>query len=106
MTFGECLKKLRQEKEITQETLGEIIGVSARMIGYYESNTHFPKDAESLIKLAKYFNVSLDYLLGMNKNRNYNRLLQSNRNYNKLTDKGKREADEYILFLLQKYKVK
>lgn len=106
MTFGECLKKLRQEKEITQEALGKIIGVSARMIGYYESDTHFPKDAESLIKLAEYFSVSLDYLLGIDENRNYNSLLKFNNNYNKLPSKGKRDADEYILFLLQKYKIK
>lgn len=106
MTFGERLKKLRQEKEITQSTLGELIGVSARMISFYESDTHFPKDAQSLIKLAQYFKVSLDYLLGLTNNRNYDTLINSNKNYSKLPDKGKLEADEYILFLLQKYKNK
>jgi len=106
MTFGERLKKLRQEKEITQSMLGELIGVSARMISFYESDMHFPKDAQSLIKLAQYFKVSLDYLLGMTNDRNYDNFTQFNKNYNKLPDKGKLEVEEYILFLLQKYKLK
>jgi transcriptional regulator with XRE-family HTH domain len=66
MNFGKRLKWLRQEKEVTQSEIGELLGVSSRMVSFYESNTHFPRDAESLIKLARYFNVSLDYLVGAN----------------------------------------
>lgn len=64
MTFGERLKKLRLEKGITQEKLGNIIGVSDRVIGYYEADNRFPKDDTLLNKIADYFDVSLDYLLG------------------------------------------
>lgn len=64
MTFGERLKKLRLEKGITQEKLGNIIGVSDRVIGYYEADNRFPKDDTLLNKIADYFEVSLDYLLG------------------------------------------
>lgn len=64
MTFGERLKKLRIEKGITQEKLGKIIGVSDRVIGYYEADNRFPKDDILLNKIADYFEVSLDYLLG------------------------------------------
>ena len=64
MTFGERLKKLRLEKGITQEKLGNIIGVSDRVIGYYEADNRFPKDNTLLNKIADYFDVSLDYLLG------------------------------------------
>lgn len=106
MTFGERLKMLRQEKEITQAELGQLLGVSARMIGFYEVGKHIPRDAESFIKLAKYFDVSLDYLLGMSNVRNYELLIKSYKMYISLSDKGKQAADEYIFFLNQKYKTK
>ncbi len=70
MTFGERLKKLRTEKGITQEKLGNIIGVSDRVIGYYEADNRFPKDEILLNKIADYFEVSLDYLLGRTDNKN------------------------------------
>lgn len=69
MTFGERLKKLRIEKGITQEKLGNIIGVSDRVIGYYEADNRFPKDDILLNKIADYFEVSLDYLLGRTDNK-------------------------------------
>lgn len=64
MTFGEKLRKLRTEKGITQAQLGEIVGVSDRVIGYYESDDRFPKDDTILKKMADYFNISLDEMLG------------------------------------------
>jgi len=64
MTFGERLRKLRTEKGITQLQLGQKIGVSDRVIGYYESDDRFPKDDETLKRLADFFDVSLDELLG------------------------------------------
>lgn len=63
MTFGERLRKLRTEKGITQAQLGNIIGVSDRVVGYYESDDRFPKDDVILKKMADYFNISLDELL-------------------------------------------
>lgn len=65
MRFGDILKQLREEKGITQKELGKYINVSDRVIGYYESNNRFPKDETILINIAKYFNVSLDYLVGL-----------------------------------------
>ena len=106
MTFGERLKKLRQEKEVTQVEIGELLGVGRRMVSFYESNKHFPSDAESLIKLSAYFNVSLDYLLGTSDIRNYDDMLKSFNIYKVLPPEGMKEADEYMRFLVQKYKLK
>ncbi|MDA3731624.1 helix-turn-helix transcriptional regulator [Niameybacter massiliensis] len=64
MLFGDILKKLRLEKGITQKQLGEVIGISDRVIGYYESNNRFPKDEKVIKDLAAYFNVTTDFLLG------------------------------------------
>lgn len=106
MTFGERLKKLRQERELTQGQIGELLGVGSRMISFYESDTHFPRDAESLIRLARYFDVSLDYLLGVTSIRNYDDFLTSHKIYKLLPEKGRQEADEYFLYLKYKYRVK
>lgn len=61
--FGSRLRKLRKDKELTQKELGEIIGVSGRVVGYYESDDRFP-DGDTLAKIANYFKVTIDYLLG------------------------------------------
>lgn len=68
MLFGDRLRKLREEKNITQKELGLIVGLSDRVIGYYESNDRFPKEENILKKFADYFNCSLDYLLGRTDN--------------------------------------
>lgn len=64
MLFGDRLKILRDEKKLTQTDLANIINISGRVIGYYESNERFPKDQQALVCIANYFNVSLDWLLG------------------------------------------
>ena len=63
MTFGERLRTLRQESGMSQEELGYRIGVSARVVGYYESVDRFPKNQQILVDIAKAFQISLDYLL-------------------------------------------
>lgn len=61
--FGERLKRLRKGKDITQGQLAEVIGVVPSAIGKYERlETSYPS-IDALIKLADYFNVSIDYLL-------------------------------------------
>lgn len=61
--FGERLKRLRKDKDITQGQLAEVIGVVPSAIGKYERlETSYPS-IDALIKLANYFNVSIDYLL-------------------------------------------
>ena len=61
--FGERLKLLRQEKKKTQREMAEFLGVQLRAYQYYESGSFFP-EILNLIKLADYFDVSTDYLLG------------------------------------------
>ena len=63
MTFGERLRTLRIEAGLSQEDLGHAIGVSARVVGYYETDDRFPKNQQILVDIAKTFQVSLDYLL-------------------------------------------
>lgn len=57
------LRKLRLENGISQQQLGEILLVSQQSINKYENHNVEP-DVQGLIKIANYFNVSIDYLLG------------------------------------------
>lgn len=59
----DILKKLRADKRITQEQLGRAVGVSQQSINSYE-NTETQPDFVILVKIADYFNVTIDYLLG------------------------------------------
>lgn len=63
MAFGDKLKALRTSKGMSQKELGDLIGISDRVVGYYEANDRFPKDEMVLKKLADYFNITLDELL-------------------------------------------
>lgn len=60
---GEIIKKLRKEKNITQEQLGDIIGVKKSAIAKYESGRVENLKRSSIEKLANFFNVSPSYLL-------------------------------------------
>lgn len=57
------LKILREEKKLNQIELGKIIGVSGQALGMYE-NEKRDMSTDTVIKLANYFDVSTDYLLG------------------------------------------
>ena len=61
--FGDRLKKLRREKDITQSQLAEVIGVVPSAVSKYERIEASYPSVEALIKIADYFNVSIDFLL-------------------------------------------
>ncbi len=65
----EIIKQLRKEKKITQGQLAEAMNVSRSTIAMWETSGSCPKQ-ESLKKLADYFLVSTDYLLGRITNEN------------------------------------
>lgn len=71
MTFSQRLKELRKREKITQEQLAQIIGVERSSIGKYETGT-IPS-IEILTRIAKYFNVSTDLLLGNERKTDYTR---------------------------------
>lgn len=61
--FAERLLELRKEQKISQAKLAKEIDVSFSVVCYWETDRSEPT-APNLIKLADYFNVSVDYLLG------------------------------------------
>ncbi len=61
--FSERIKELRKNNNVTQGELAEEIGITATGVSYWESGKAMP-NSETLQRLAKYFNVSIDYLTG------------------------------------------
>ena len=62
--LGEKIKYLRKEKGIGQNLLARELGVSNASISYWETGKQIPS-AEVVYKIAKYFEVTADYLLGL-----------------------------------------
>ena len=65
MLFKDRLKMLRKEKKVTQVCLGQMLNYGYTAIANYESGRNNPS-IEDLKKIAAIFNVSMDYLLGVN----------------------------------------
>ena len=62
--FNERLKELRILKGLSQDALSKETGISTTAICYYETGQRVP-NANVIITFAKYFDVSADYLLGL-----------------------------------------
>ena len=60
---GATIVKLRKEKDVGQKELAAFLGMSIPTISNYEKNVHAP-DLSTLCRLADYFQVTTDYLLG------------------------------------------
>ena len=56
--IGSFLKELRKEKDLTQETLAERLGVSNRTISRWETGSNMP-DIGMLVELAEFYSVSI-----------------------------------------------
>lgn len=103
------LKKLRESKNITQLKLSMDLGVSQELISRYELGTSFPQP-NMLIKLAQYFNCSVDYLLGITDVTTPMKYFASSSNnfknadiiskYNSLSIEDKKYFDLFLTFLL------
>ncbi|RXM79614.1 transcriptional regulator [Clostridium tetani] len=68
-SIGEIIKELREEEGLNQLELSKILNVHKGSISNWENNKRTP-DADMLIKIADFFNCSVDYLLGNTKIRN------------------------------------
>ena len=96
---GERLSELRKDKGYTQQQLAELLSVSKYTISSYENEKTSP-DVRSLIFIAKLFNISLDYLMGL-----IDTPVSYNREHNCLqlpsgfTDLQLDQIQEYIEFL-------
>ena len=63
-TLAERIKLLREQKDITQSSLAKSLGISRSGVNAWEMGLSTPS-TQYIVELAKSFNVSTDYLLGM-----------------------------------------
>lgn len=105
--FYPRLRDLKEDCDITQSTVAEIIGMSAKQYARYErGEIDIPLCAA--VKLAKYYKVSLDYIAGItNDKRGLNRSDLSKddeellKKFHALSDGGKHRVRERIEVLLE-----
>ena len=102
------LRKLRESKNLTQLQLSIKLEVSQELISRYELGTSFPQP-QMLIKLANFFNCSVDYLLGLTDIPTPTKYLVSTSNiesaelyskYKSLSNEDKKYFDRFLSFLL------
>lgn len=63
MSFGKNLEKLRKDNKVSQARLGEVLGITQQMVSNYEKESSQP-NIELLVKMADFFKVSIDALVG------------------------------------------
>ncbi|MEC0228045.1 MULTISPECIES: helix-turn-helix domain-containing protein [Paenibacillus] len=63
MKYGDRIAQLREKRGLTQEELSTKIGISRAALSHYETNRREP-DYETINKIATFFHVTIDYLLG------------------------------------------
>ena len=63
MTLSESLKQLRREKNVLQKELAVYLRCSPGTVSNYENGVHEP-DLETLCRMADFFEVTVDFLLG------------------------------------------
>ncbi|MEA4962810.1 helix-turn-helix domain-containing protein [Lutispora sp.] len=115
MSFGEKLAMLRGEKNMSRNELAKILNISYSSISKYETEIRFP-DQDMLRKIADYFQVSTDYLLGRTDVRYFYdedeageissvSETASYHDFNKdeLPEEAIKQINDYIEFIKQKY---
>jgi len=63
MTYNERIREIREDNQLTQQKVADLLNIGQRTYADYESGkTRIPVD--NLMKLAKFYNVSMDYITG------------------------------------------
>ena len=88
MYIGENIKRLRREKNITQEKLAEHLNISCQAISKWERNETYP-DITLVLPIASYFGVSTDELLGVDHAKTEQKIRDCLDEYDRLSNLGK-----------------
>ncbi|EPR07673.1 helix-turn-helix domain-containing protein [Ruminiclostridium papyrosolvens] len=102
------LRKLRKSKKLTQADVASALEIGRSTYTKYESGKSKPV-SEMLIKIADYFGVSVDYLLGRTDIRNYQESKIKTKAYHNLDvtglpDEAVKQVEDYIELIKLKYK--
>ncbi len=64
MAYYERLKDVREDRDLTQADIAELLGTTRQQVSKWETGVQM-MGVDKYIKLAKHYNVSVDYLLGL-----------------------------------------
>lgn len=102
MDIGGTIRKLRLQKGLTQEQLSYALSVSVQTVSRWENGVNDP-DVAMLPMVAKLFNVTTDYLLGMEGEKNMAKLLKTVETFEV---NSRKDADEMVTkFKAEKFPV-
>ncbi len=103
VSFGERLRFLREERKLGQKEVGDLLDVSVSSVGKYENGERTPSP-DTIIKLADFFDVSADFLLGRSEVREPAEKILARFNIGKdLPEKALKEFEEVKNYILHKY---
>lgn len=77
--YGKEIKEWREIKNKTQQEVANETGIPQRTISYIESDAGIP-NIEQCVKLAKYYGISIEELIGKNENKEYEKTKYNNCN--------------------------
>jgi len=102
------IKELREQRGLSQASLASSLGVAQNTLSNWENAKRAP-DSEKLIRIADYFAVSVDYLLGRavspsHGNEKTAAMVSGGGDYSDLTPEAKTALNDYVDFLREKYK--
>lgn len=101
--IGERLWDLRKDAGLTQDELAAALKINKHSISSYEREKSEPPDAIK-IEMAKFFHVSVDYLLGLTDNPSpYDKCRNILRLPSNFPEAARESLDDYIEFLNKKY---
>ncbi|MBB6272985.1 transcriptional regulator with XRE-family HTH domain [Pedobacter cryoconitis] len=104
--IGERITQLRKAKNWSQDELAKGIDSSRVMIGKYEREDNSPS-IEVIVKLAKAFQVSVDYLLGEGPNASYDKeMIKRLDELETLPESEKQHIFHYMDLIIRDYKTK
>lgn len=102
------LKLLRKEKGLIQKDIAKLLNVSIPAVNQYESGKR-DMSTDTVVKLAEYFNVSTDYLLGKTDIRNPGKQIDdilneamigmSKEDYEALTETQKKQIRDFAIYI-------
>ena len=98
MIFSENFKKLRKERQITQQVVADYLGITRQAIAAYEKGKREP-NLNMIVRIAEFFEVSVDYLLGVSQLRLANAKIVSD---NIKMIQGQRTYEELAADILEK----
>lgn len=96
--LSERIKMLREEYPLTQSQLAEKLDIATSSISQYESGDRVPSD-DIKMKLAKIFDVSLDFLMGLSDIRNPYVFFTLSEYFNSLTEDEINDVIKYTMFI-------